>query len=58
MHSAKHAFLRLTEHLSLYVRRAFDKVWITGLISELIKAGIPAQFTHTHYTVISITEPS
>jgi hypothetical protein len=30
----------------LDIEGAFDKVWITGLSSKLIKAGIPAQFIH------------
>jgi hypothetical protein len=37
---------KATLALFLDIERAFDKVWITGLISKLIKAGIPAQFIH------------
>jgi hypothetical protein len=37
---------KATLALFLNIERAFDKVWITGLISKLIKAGIPAQFIH------------
>jgi hypothetical protein len=37
---------KATLALFLDIERAFDKVWITRLISKLIKAGIPAQFIH------------
>jgi hypothetical protein len=32
--------------LSLDTERAFHEVWTTGLISKLIKEGIPAHFIH------------
>jgi hypothetical protein len=37
---------KATLALFLDIERAFDKFWITGLIYELIKEGIPAHFTH------------
>jgi hypothetical protein len=58
-HSTSHALLRLIERITLGfnnnkstialfldIERAFDKVWITGLISKLIKAGVPAHLIH------------
>jgi hypothetical protein len=32
--------------LFLDIERAFDKVWLIGRMSKLIRAGIPAQFIH------------
>jgi hypothetical protein len=35
-----------TVTLFLYVERAFDKVWTTGLIAQLIKVKIPPHLMH------------
>jgi hypothetical protein len=56
-HSTTHALVRLIERIThgfnnnkatlalfLDIKRAFDKVWITGLICKLITARIPAHF--------------
>jgi hypothetical protein len=57
-HSTTHALTRIeritlgfnnnkaTLALFLDIERAFDKVWITGLIYKLIKEGTPAHFIH------------
>jgi hypothetical protein len=37
----------------LDIERAFDKQWITGLISKLIKKGIPTQFIHIIHNCLS-----
>jgi hypothetical protein len=58
-HSTTHALLRNVERIThgfnnnkatltlcLDIERAFDKVWITGLIAKLIKAKIPPHLIH------------
>jgi hypothetical protein len=70
-HSTTHPVLRLIERITLGfninkttlalfldIERAFDKVWITGLLSKLIKAEIPAQLIHIIYIATSTTEVS
>ena len=66
-HSTTHALLRLIERIThgfnnnkstialfLDIERAFDKVWITGLISKLIKAGVPAHFIHMLHSYLHV----
>jgi hypothetical protein len=64
-HSTTHALLRnverithgfnhnkATEMLFLDTERAFDKVWITGLIAKLIKAKITPPLIHVLYSYL------
>jgi hypothetical protein len=43
----------ITKQHFLHIERAFDKVWITGLVYKLIKLGIPAHFIHIIHNYIS-----
>lgn len=65
-HCTTHAALRLIEciihgfnnnkatlALILDVEEAFDKVWVTGFISKLITAGIPAHFTQLSHSYLN-----
>jgi hypothetical protein len=64
-HSTTHALLRLIERITLGfnnnkrtlalfldIERAFDRVWITGLMSKLMTAEIPAHLIHIIYSYL------
>jgi hypothetical protein len=36
-----------------YIERAFDKVWVTGLVSKPVKAGLPAHFVHIKHNYLN-----
>jgi hypothetical protein len=65
-HCTTHAWLRLTESMThgfnnskptlalfLDIERAFDKMWITGLISRHIVAAVPAHLTQQLHSCLN-----